>query len=178
MNDEKKVVELVVSNPEVKQQKSEIIIVAPHCDDEIIGMYSILVDKSISPVIIYTEDTPNERRQEALKLKTFLSNIKVQLFAHHVPEAFLNPNSILYFPDHIHEFHPDHRKIGYRGEELFRRGLDVRFYSVQMNVAWIQEVKNWKDKKRLLDKVYPSQKGLWSSDLKYVLFEARYKWEK
>ena len=127
MNDEKKVVELVASNPEVKQQKSEIIIVAPHCDDEIIGMYSILVDKSISPVIIYTEDTPNERRQEALKLKTFLSNIKVQLFAHHVPEAFLNSNSILYFPDPIHEFHPDHRKIGYRGEELFRRGSAKTF---------------------------------------------------
>lgn len=160
----------------MEEKKLEIIIVAPHPDDEIIGCYEILMNKETSPIIIYTEDIPQDRRSESLKLKSFLSNIKAQLFANHVPESLLTSNTVLYFPDPIHEFHPDHRKIGSRGEELLRRGLNVIFYSIQMNIPWIHEVKDTRDKKRMLDKTYPSQKGLWEHDHKYFLFEGRYKW--
>ena len=35
-------------------KKSETIIIAPHPDDEIIGCYSILKNKDLSPIFILT----------------------------------------------------------------------------------------------------------------------------
>jgi len=90
-------------------KKPEVIIVAPHPDDEIIGCYSILKNKDLSPKIIYTENVSNERREEALKLKTVIPNIKIQLFQKTIPGHFLSPFNTYYFPDPTYEFHPAHR---------------------------------------------------------------------
>ena len=154
------------------EMKREIIIVAPHPDDEIIGSYEVLMNKDISPIIIYTTDVDNDRRQEALNLKNFIPNIKVQLFQKEIPQPFKNPNSIFYFPDPA-EFHPEHRRVGIIGEQLFRDGLEVIFYTTNMQTYYIHEVPNWKDKRDLLNKTYPSQKSLWKNDHKYFLFEGR-----
>ena len=101
-------------------KKSEVIIIAPHPDDEIIGCYSILTNKDISPVVIYTENVSNERREEALKLKDFVPNLKVQLFQKSIPGHLLSPYNTYYFPDPIHEFHPAHRMSGSIGENFLR----------------------------------------------------------
>ena len=61
------------------ETKKETIIISPHHDDDVIGNYEILMDKSISPIVIYMQEN-EERKQEALQLKKCLDNIKIQLF--------------------------------------------------------------------------------------------------
>lgn len=155
--------------------KSEIVIVSPHYDDEIIGCYEIISNPIIKPVIIYMQND-EERKKESLKLKDELDNIKIQLFQKSIPYTFINPNNVLYFPDPIFEFHPDHRKWGAIGEDYLRQGLNVVFYSINMQAPYIHEIKESNQKENLLNKVYHSQKDLWKIDKKYVLFEGRCKW--
>jgi hypothetical protein len=62
------------------------------------------------------------------------------------------------------------------GEDYLRKGMNVVFYSVNMQAPYISEVKDFKNKKKLLDVVYFSQKSLWKNNHKYFLFEGRCKW--
>ncbi len=155
--------------------KSELVIISPHFDDEIIGCYEIIINPIIKPVIIYMQDD-EKRKLESLKLKDELDNIKIQLFQKSIPYTFINPNNVLYFPDPVFEFHPDHRKWGAIGEDYLRQGMNVVFYSINMQAPYIHEVKESNQKEELLNTVYPSQKDLWKMDKKYVLFEGRCKW--
>ena len=64
----------------------EHIIIAPHPDDEVIGCGEVLM-KNEKTVIVYTDvDVPNERKEEALKLKEHFKNIKAQMFLKSVPK--------------------------------------------------------------------------------------------
>jgi hypothetical protein len=158
-------------------KKPEVIIVAPHPDDEIIGCYSILMNKEFSPIIVYTENVPNERREEALKLKDFIPNIKIQLFQKTIPGHFLSPYNTYYFPDPTYEFHPAHRMSGAIGETFLREmRYNIIFYNVNMQAPYIFEVPSSEYKKKLLNDVYSSQKRLWENDAKYYLFEGYCKW--
>ena len=173
--------ELNTNNDEIKnvtpkkeeKNKKEVVIIAPHPDDEIIGCYSIL--KKENPIIIYNGETDQKRREEALKLRKYI-DFKAQLFLMTIPATFLNKEVTIYCPDPIYETHPLHRSWGSLGESLLRNGLNVIFYNTNMNAPYIHEVKDWKEKEELLDKVYPSQKSLWVFEKKYILFEGRCKW--
>lgn len=156
------------------ENKIETIIISPHFDDEIIGNFEILSNEIFKPVIIYMQQD-EKRKEEALKLKNHFNNIKVQIFQKNIPSIFLNPSNLMYFPDPIYEIHPEHRKWGAIGEDLFRKGFNIVFYTTNMNAPYMHEVKNFNDKKDLLDKIYPSQKDLWKYDHKYFLFEGRYR---
>lgn len=157
-----------------KERKSEIIIIAPHFDDEIVGCSSILMNPLTKPIIVYLQDD-EKRKQEALKLKTFLTNIQDQLFQKHIPPVVIDPKNILYFPDFYFEFHPDHRKWGAVGVDLLRQGFNVVFYSINMQSPFIFEIKEPNKKRQLLEKVYPSQKNMWKYEHKYFLWEGYYK---
>ena len=159
----------------MSEPRSETVIISPHFDDAEIGNWEIITNPLIKPIIIYMQQNDEERKNEALKLKDMLDNIQVQLFQKTVPQMFLSPRNTLYFPDHINEFHPDHREWGFYGEELFRQGLNVIFYSINMQAPYIHKVKKSKEKKEFLDKLYPSQKDMWKYDHKYFLWEGRYR---
>lgn len=160
----------------MQENKTETIIVAPHFDDEIIGAYEILTNPLSKPIIIYMQED-EERKQEALKLKNHIENIQIQLFQKSIPSTFLNPKNLFYFPDPYFEFHPDHRKWGAYGEDLLRQGFrNVIFYNINMQAPYIHELKDFKGKRRLLEKIYPSQKNLWKFEAKYYLFEGYCKW--
>ena len=158
---------------QMEEPKKEIIIVAPHCDDEIIGCWEILQKEK--PIIIYSGDTDNKRRTEALKLKEH-TDIKAQLFQMTIPASFLNKNTTIYVTDPIYENHPLHRLCGSMGESFLRSGLDVIFYNTTMTAPYIHEVQEPDKKEELLNKVYPSQKDLWKYEKKYILFEGYNKW--
>ena len=49
--------------------ENQIIIIAPHPDDELIGCWSVINHPTIRPIIIYTSHITEERKAEALKLK-------------------------------------------------------------------------------------------------------------
>jgi hypothetical protein len=160
-----------------EEKRSEVIIVAPHPDDELIGCYSILTNKDMSPIIIYTENISNVRREEALKLKSFLPNIKIQLFQKTISGNLLSQSNTYYFPDPYFEVHPAHRASGAIGESMMRENhFNVIFYNVNMQAPYIFEVAKPFDKKSVLNKVYPSQKSLWKNEAKYYLFEGYTKW--
>jgi hypothetical protein len=160
---------------EGKETKKETIIVAPHPDDEIIGCFEILNDPKIKPVILYSGDTPANRREELLKLRKF-TNVQFQVFQNSIPPTLLNRNNTFYFPDPVFETHPKHREWGFIGESLARSGIEVIFYTTNMNAPYIHEVEKSIEKRQLLDKVYKSQSELWRFDHKYFLFEGRVKW--
>jgi len=155
---------------------SEVIIISPHCDDEIIGNYEVLKNKNNRITIIYGSDTKLERRVEAITLREYFSNIKAQLFQTTIPQPFLQKTTGFFFPDPHFETHPEHRAWGFVGEQLARQGFDVTFYSTIMNSPYIHEVEYPLLKKAALDKVYPSQKSLWKYDHKYFIFEGKCKW--
>ncbi len=157
----------------IKMEK-QVIIIAPHTDDEIIGCYEVL--NKLNPIIIYTDpNIPQSRKEEALKLKESVK-IKGQFFLQSIPPHFFTQDFKFYFPDPIYENHPLHRSMGVVGEQMGRSGLDVCFYSVNMLAPYIHEVLNPDKKEDLLNKIYPSQKRLWEYDKKYVLFEGYCKW--
>jgi hypothetical protein len=153
----------------------DFIIIAPHPDDEIIGCYEKLIDKEIIPIIIYGPNTEQKRREEALKLKDF-TDIKIQLFLSNIPSQFLNTENTFMVPDPIYESHPLHRFYGAMGENMARQGLDVMFYTTQMNAPYIREVEDSGAKKSLMNTVYFGQSSLWEYDHKYFLFEGYCKW--
>jgi len=47
-----------------------------------------------------------------------------------------------------------------------------------MNVHYKHEVKDWIEKRKLLNHIYSSQSRLWEMEAKYYLFEARIKYMK
>jgi hypothetical protein len=155
----------------------DTVIIAPHCDDEIIGAWEIIKNAPSNVFIIYDPSNEESRKQDALKLKSEFPQIKAQLFLNEIPPNLLNRNNTFYFPDPINEIHPLHRKRGFQGEQLLRENkLDVIFYSIIMNVPWMHECEDPTAKKKLLNKIYSSERSLWDCDAKYYLFEARYKW--
>lgn len=153
---------------------NETLIIAPHCDDEILGCYSILNDINIKPLIIYTEPADEFRQKEAMKIKEHFS-IRGQMFCQNIPTTFINKNNTFYFPCHD-EIHPAHRKQAAIGETLARQGYNVIFYTTNMNVQWIREVLNPASKKIALDEIYYSQMELWKYEHKYFIFEGFCKW--
>jgi len=155
---------------------SEIIIVAPHPDDEIIGVYEELKKKENKITVIYDSETEAKRREEALKLKEHFDNVRNQLFQTTIPQPFIQKGNIFYLPDPYFETHPDHRRWGFSGEQMARAGFDVVFYSTIMNTPYIHKVTNPDKKREALEKVYPSQKSLWEYNYIYFLFEGRCKW--
>lgn len=156
---------------------NDVIIIAPHPDDEIIGTYEVLKENDHRITIIYGSDAEAKRREEAMLLREHIGSIKAQMFQTTVPQPFLQKTNKFYFPDPHFEVHPDHRAWGFVGEQIARQGFDVIFYSVIMNAPYIHRMGDKaKEKEELLNKIYPSQSDLWKYDKKYVLFEGRCKW--
>jgi len=176
MNSENGIISI---NPDKKEDDKkpqfETIIIAPHPDDEVIGCYSVLMDETIKPLIIYTSDVDNERRAEAAQLIKHVK-IKGQLYLSTIPTKFLHPTNSFYFPHPIYETHPDHRIQGIGGEQLARAGYDVTFYITEMNAPFKFECKDSEKKRQLLDACYGKQSDLWKYEHKYYLFEGYDKW--
>lgn len=159
-----------------KALSEDCIIIAPHPDDEIIGVYETLIEPNNKITVIYSSDTEPKRREEALKLREYFVSVKAQLFQTTIPQPFLQRTNKFFFPDPYFEIHPDHRQWGFLGEQLARQEFDVIFYTTIMSTPYIHKVKDPLEKKLALETVYPSQKSLWKYDHKYFIFEGKCKW--
>ena len=150
------------------------IIIAPHPDDSIIGCYRIV--KSYNPIIINIgADLTVKQKENAIKLGEHF-DIKGQLFLQNIPNNLLSVDNLFFFPDPKNEIHHMHRLYGGIGESLARMGMNVVFYTTNMNTSYIHEVENPDEKKEALNKIYPDQSDLWKYDHKYFLFEGYTTW--
>ena len=164
-----------VNPPIEKKVENELIIFAPHPDDEIIGCYEVLIDETVSPIILYSATNDQIRVNEALKLRD-ITNVKAQMFVKNIPGHLIDITNKYYFPNPIYETHPAHREKGHIGEMFLRMGFDVTFYSTEMNYHAKYECKDSAGKLEMLNKIYPSQKSLWEHEHKYFLFSCYEKW--
>jgi len=146
------------------------IIVAPHADDEIIGCYEILEKyKGRCHVFFPTQIGFSQSLYASQMLGYEAHRMEEWKDWEHIAYKF-------YFPDHIYELHPEHRKWGAFGEELARNGFDVSFYVTNMLAPYIREVKDFKAKRNALNECYSMKQSLWEHDFKYFLFEGQCKW--
>ena len=115
------------------------VILAPHLDDEVIGCYSILeqVDKVVYWLKDYRMDNPRAK------------------FEHYKGFNFeqLTGDDTVYMPSK-YDYHPLHQKVRYFGLGLPCKKM---FYSVEMNVPWLEEEKDAKGKKEMFNKMYPME---------------------
>jgi len=151
-----------------------IIIIAPHPDDEIIGCFEVV--SNYKTMILYDASTPQLRREEAQKLRDKY-DIAAQVFLNNLPPQWVTAkDSVFFFPDPIYETHPLHRQWGYAGEMMARAGQQVVFYNTIMNAPYIHEVDDFINKREVLDDVFKSQKNMWAWESKYFLFEGYNSW--
>lgn len=129
------------------------IIFAPHLDDEILGCYSIL--SQIDLIVYFTRDY----REELIK-----TNDK---YIYH--EDF-NPNSIIpsdtiYLPSKF-DYHPMHTMVRKFGHTLV---CNKMYYSIEMNVPWLEEELDPKGKQQAFNTLYPNED---MHNDKYFLFKS------
>jgi hypothetical protein len=154
---------------------NQIIIVAPHADDEIIGCHEVLhlCRRNLKITVMY----PNLKDFEEAQHSSQFFGFYRRPFSEDELKTSIDPDTILYFPDPIYELHPEHRIIGAIGVELLRKNKrNVVFYSTSMNAPYIHETVEPSVKREDLDNLYPSKSSLWQFDHKYFLFEGYTKW--
>jgi hypothetical protein len=162
--------------------RKPVIIVAPHPDDEIIGCFEILKKNKNNNEVLFVEKVDLNRISSARVLKDYFgSMVSSDSFNGNYEEfrKYIDCHEgswRFYFPDPYFETHPAHRVIGSIGVEFLKKGVDVIFYSTNMQTPYIHEVKNPKGKLWYLNRIYSSEKSLWENDHKYFLFEGYCKW--
>ena len=154
------------------------IIVAPHEDDEIIGCFEVIEKQLMAPVstiVLYPNTKGEVSWSEEAKRYNPLGLVPVT--GKDCDSYFEVMNGVtFFFPDPIHEFHPEHRRLAAIGENLLRGGATVFFYSVNMQAPYIRETKMPDLKKEALNFYYPQKADLWKWDHKYFLFEGQCRW--
>jgi len=148
------------------------IIIAPHPDDELIGMYSLIRGREINSVI-YIDPAPGRFERSQLVGKHFgfrpyiLNFGELQNCLKKARERL--SSSTIYVPDSFDK-HPLHKAVNLIGR---MSGCRLGYYTTDMNTGYVRELseKEKKEKKEALDKFYPDQSSLWGNNWKYFLFE-------
>jgi hypothetical protein len=149
-------------------------ILAPHADDEIIGCYEVLKEgKSKDKIVYFPSLHIREEAEEACLQLDFERRIFDEYTFH---QKVVDNSEAFFFPDPTYEWHPDHKKYGNIGMQLWREGHSVFFYVTNMVCPYLREVKQPIMKQSILDLCYPQKASLWKYDHKYFLFEGQTKY--
>lgn len=143
-----------------------VIILAPHVDDEVIGCYRLLAQGIVSDVV-YFEDLTPERIEEAWAAADYFG------FNPHFGASELNTlpdrDSKTFYAPNVSDLHPHHKYVNVMAKRL----LHSRYYSVDMNVPFdVLTEEEQEGKKQALLTLYPSQRKLLESNDAYHLFES------
>ena len=158
------------------------VIIAPHADDEIVGCFSVLMSREVKSVwfpdrIIVQEATESSFIYDYSREVIPADYGEVIKIFFNLANEILHSNGLMFFPDPVYEWHPDHVQWGNVGVSLFRMGFtNIVFYSVNMTAQYISKTKFAEDKKNALNNCYPEKSDLWKYDHKYFLFEGYNKW--
>jgi hypothetical protein len=151
-----------------------ILIIAPHIDDELIGCWSVFNNPENIVSVVWLCELTDTRKHEGLTLKGLSVNgwIKASIgrleFGHEYVLDVIGTRK----PEEIYvtsrkDSHIDHKVTN----GLFRK-YATHFYSVDMvDGRYIGEEES-KLKRYALDITFPSQMNLWATNAKYYLFES------
>lgn len=149
--------------------KRDLIVIAPHPDDELIGCFTLFDSKQVNAVI-YLEVEDQKRFEEA---EHFCDVMCVESM--YVPflkdlSEYLYSSSQKFIVPSVYDNHMLHKAVG---AMFMHERAEYGVYTVDMTSNYARELtKNDANNKRsLLDDCYPSQSSLWESDWKYWLFE-------
>ena len=144
-------------------------IFAPHLDDEIIGCYSVF--DTIDVVVYFTKDY-----REKIVLNVLEKNKEKKLPKYIYKDDFdfsiLKKEDNLYLPSK-YDFHPLHKKVR---NEFIILPCNKFFYSIEMNVPWLEEEENSLAKLKMLQEFYPDE-DLFLTNAKYYLFKSIKEWD-
>lgn len=138
------------------------LIIAPHVDDETLGCWSVLNDKSREITVAWLYELTPKRRAEALSIHRVTHTM---FDGAGLTEAFLKSFDEVYVPSR-RDWHAAHKSTNAR----FRKWA-THFYSVDMKQGVYLGEEMARLKHICLNTWFPSQASLWEADAKYYLFE-------
>lgn len=175
---------------------SKTFIVAPHCDDEVIGCYSVLKGPNVAvqPIVFGNEDLSyrvDETRHAMGLLNTsgevlrpvrpmaLLESLTKRIAS--LMEATTYAYFIVWFPDPDFEVHPHHKLIGQIGRHLAHEvaheesPIVVGFYSINMKAPYILPLsrEEQQEKRHVLYVAFESQRGYFDTNHESFIFEGR-----
>lgn len=141
---------------------TKIAIVAPHIDDELIGCFSIFEQALGDITVLYLNELSEERLREAEMVgRYFQSHWTI------MPESFRSEEFDQVYVPCRQDMHPAHRSAN-----AIYRSAATHFYSTDMGEGrqYLGDARS-ATKRKWLDALYPSQRGLWALNSGYYLFE-------
>lgn len=151
-----------------------IVVLAPHGDDEILGCYSILHE--VDHVVIFKDDyrtsnlahDPQSFRIDAFRRSKATYHLYGGLSSSGLLDR-LGSSDTLVIPSK-YDLHPLHRQVNRVGLAVFHP--KKLFYSVSMNVPWLEEEKDPVGKRQLFQELYPGEVETISKNDAYFLFKS------
>lgn len=141
------------------------IVFAPHLDDEVIGCYSIWDEIDI--VVYFTKDYREKIVRDIIFNKKPTQKFPSYIHIDEFNVDAIHKREMIYLPSK-YDFHPLHKKVRNKFLTLPSKKM---FYSVEMNVPWLEEEKDSEGKLKLLKLLYPGE-DLFINNAKYYLFNS------
>lgn len=153
-----------------------ILILAPHPDDEVIGCSTILRKAKLnqdSVNIVYFFDITKERLRELISLSVD-EKFRFYIFEEDKKklEYLFDEADQVYVPSEK-DNHPAHKfvnQFAYKFNPI-DYGYELAFYTIDKNIPFSVLSPDEIEYKKQLLSYYSSQKRLWEHDEKYILFE-------
>lgn len=143
--------------------KFNIVVIAPHPDDELIGCFTLLRRGAVKYVYFLDVDTMEfERSAEEFKFKVVTDFSEV-----------LNEVDVILVPDPC-ERHPLHKEAYVFGRKLaIKHNKMLGLYSTEMTASYVDLLPKQiaLEKRAYLDLIYPSKADMWRYEHKYWLYE-------
>lgn len=170
----------------------EHVVVAPHCDDEFIGCFELLVKAQRAIVLIQEECTVERLNESHTMMRNIFStfnggkskSVYFQNLNHrlHVAGDKGVNTCVFWFPDPLYETHPDHKIYTPSLQERLTSNAFVckgqqclfGFYSVNMNAPYLHVLpQDISERKMREAKAYKSQEGYFKQHNDSFFFEGR-----